>query len=147
MADCSDLVSDPVLTCARGRRPLHSRLPPMRRFVAALHLAGILAALLIFDRQAEAAANSPEIQLAAAFELPQLPKGPGLPALTGPSADWRQFDAFFTFVVKRFADDVPANLKDSLGDAFLDSRYELTSAVAPGRGGNPVPGLFINGWG
>ena len=86
------------------------------------------------------------LQLAAAFELPQLPKVPGLPPLTGPSAEWRQFDSFFTFVVKRFGDVVPANLKDSLGDAFLDSRYELTSAVAPGKGGNPVPELFINGW-
>jgi hypothetical protein len=33
-----------------------------------------------------------------------------------------------------------------LGEAFLDSRYELTSAIAPGKGGNPVPELFINGW-
>jgi hypothetical protein len=41
---------------------------------------------------------------------------------------------------------VPANLKDPLGDAFLDSRYELTSAIAPGKGGNPVPELFVNGW-
>src|SRR6059058_4734801 len=86
------------------------------------------------------------VHWSAAFELPQLPKVPGLPSLTGPSADWRQFDSFFTFVVKRFGDDVPANLKDSLGDAFLDSRYELTTAVAPGKGGNPVPELFINGW-
>ncbi|HEX7230515.1 MAG TPA: lytic transglycosylase domain-containing protein, partial [Candidatus Binatia bacterium] len=31
-------------------------------------------------------------------------------------------------------------------DAFLDSRYELTSAIAPGKGGNPVPELFVNGW-
>ncbi len=33
-----------------------------------------------------------------------------------------------------------------MGDAFLDSRYELTSAIAPGKGGNPVPELFLNGW-
>ena len=33
-----------------------------------------------------------------------------------------------------------------MADAFLDSRYELTSAIAPGKGGNPVPELFINGW-
>jgi hypothetical protein len=30
------------------------------------------------------------IRLAAAFQLPQLP------GLTGPSADWRQWDSFFT---------------------------------------------------
>jgi len=96
------------------------------------------------------ASDTKEVQLAAAFQLPQLPQlpqVPGLPSgLTGPSADWRQFDSFFTFVVKRFGEDVPANLKDPLGDAFLDSRYELTSAVAPGKGGNPVPELFVNGW-
>ena len=99
--------------------------------------------LLLFPAALNAARHPAETQLAAAFELPKVP---GLPSLTGPSADWRQFDSFFTFVVKRFGDDVPANLKDSLGDAFLDSRYELSSAVAPGRGGNPVPELFVNGW-
>ena len=41
---------------------------------------------------------------------------------------------------------MPANLKGSVGDAFLDSRYELTSAIAPGMGGNPVPQLFSNSW-
>ena len=118
----------------------------MRLFAGSLPLAALLAVFLIFNGQADAAGNSREVQLAAAFELPQLPKVPGLPSLTGPSADWRQFDAFSTFVVKRFADNVPASLKDSLGEAFLDSRYELTSAIAPGKGGNPVPELFINGW-
>ena len=103
----------------------------------------LLTPAFVFGGPAHAAQNSPELQLAAAFELPKIP---GLPSLTGPSADWRQFDAFFTFVVKRFGDDVPANLKDSLSDAFLDTRYELTSAIAPGKGGNPVPELFINGW-
>jgi len=97
----------------------------------------------VFDAQVSAAENSPEFQFAAAFELPKVP---GLPSLTGASADWRQFDSFFTFVVKRFGDDVPGNLKESLSDAFLDSRYELTSAIAPGKGGNPVPELFINSW-
>jgi hypothetical protein len=101
------------------------------------------AVLLLFTAPLEAAENPPDRQFAAAFELPKVP---GLPSLTGPSADWRQFDSFFTFVVKRFGDDIPANLKDSLGDAFLDSRYELTTAIAPGKGGNPVPELFVNGW-
>jgi hypothetical protein len=81
-----------------------------------------------------------EMKLAAAFQLPQLPGS------SGPSVDWRQWDSFFTFVVKRFGQDVPVAQKDSLGDAFLDSRYELTSAIAPGQGGNPVPELFLNGW-
>jgi transglycosylase-like protein with SLT domain len=141
----SDLAMDSMLTVNSGR-PFHFRLQPRRLFTGVLHVAVLLVGFLISDGQAAASNNSRELQLAAAFELPQLPKVPGLPSLTGPSADWRQFDSFFTFVVKRFGDDVPANLKDSLGDAFLDSRYELTTAVAPGKGGNPVPELFINGW-
>jgi hypothetical protein len=84
--------------------------------------------------------SAAKIQLAAGFQLPQLP------GASGPSVDWRQWDSFFTFVVKRFGQDVPGGLKDSLGDAFLDSRYELTSAIAPGKGGNPVPELFLNAW-
>ncbi len=80
------------------------------------------------------------LQLAAAFPFPQLP------GTSGPSVDWRQWDSFFTFVVKRFGQDVPGGLKDSLGDAFLDSRYELTNAIGPGQGGDPVPELFLNGW-
>lgn len=113
-------------------------------WLQALAVAFVL--LSIIAAPAGAAQNAPDRELAAAFQLPQLPQLPGLSSVTGPSADWRQFDAFFTFVVKRFGEDVPAGLKDSLSDAFLDSRYELTSTVAPGRGGNPVPQLFVNGW-
>ena len=119
------------------------------RFAASLRLralAAVVAVMATCAAPSGAAQNPPDHRLAAAFQLPQLPQIPGLPALTGPSADWRQFDAFFTFVVKRFGEDVPAGLKDSLADAFLDSRYELTSAVAPGGGGNPVPQLFVDGW-
>ena len=84
--------------------------------------------------------NRPVVMPAAAFQLPQLP------GLGGPSADWRQYDSFFTFVVKRFGQDLGGDLKDSLGDAFLDSRYELTSTVARVGGGNPVPELFVSSW-
>ena len=122
------------------------RMRSRRALVRALLGAALLVGLLISGARADTSKNTRQIQLAAAFQLPQLPQVPGLPSLTGPSADWRQFDSFFTFVVKRFGDDVPANLKDPLGDAFLDSRYELTSAVAPGQGGNPVPQLFVDGW-
>src|SRR5678815_3693905 len=71
----------------------------------------------------------PQLLRAASFQLPQLPQIPGL---SGKSADWRQWDSFFTFVVKRFGQELPENLKDPLAGAFLDSRYELTSAIAPG---------------
>jgi hypothetical protein len=84
--------------------------------------------------------KEPDVRLAAAFELPKLP------GISGQAADWRQWDSFFTFVVKRFGQDVSGDLKDSLGAAFLDSRYELNNAIAPGKGGNPVPDLFLNAW-
>jgi hypothetical protein len=135
-----------MLTLDSWRRQFQVRLPSTQLLARALHAAGLLFGILFTGGQGDAFNNARELQLAAAFQLPQLPQVPGLSSLTGPSADWRQFDSFFTFVVKRFGDDVPANLKDSLGDAFLDSRYELTSAIAPGKGGNPVPELFINGW-
>jgi hypothetical protein len=105
-------------------RPISAQLRPL-----ALPAAALLLGLLISSAQADTAKNIREIQLAAAFQLPQLPQVPGLPALTGPSADWRQFDSFFTFVVKRFGDDVPANLKDPLGDAFLDSPRRQSRAA------------------
>jgi len=135
-----------MLTFDSSRRPFKRCLKSTRLRAHLVHAAALLLGLLISGAHADASDKTGQVQFAAAFQLPQLPQVPGLPALTGPSADWRQFDSFFTFVVKRFGDDVPANLKDPLGDAFLDSRYELTSAVAPGQGGNPVPQLFIDGW-
>jgi hypothetical protein len=84
--------------------------------------------------------EEPDLRLAAAFELPKLP------GVSGQAADWHQWDSFFTFVVKRFGQNVSGDLKDSLGAAFLDSRYELNNAIAPGKGGNPVPDLFLNAW-
>src|SRR5581483_3799890 len=64
--------------------------------------------LVIFvpTAKAEAPKQAP-VQLAAAFQLPQLPNvGSQLQNLTGPSADWRQWDSFFTFIVKRFGQDL-----------------------------------------
>jgi hypothetical protein len=87
---------------------------------------------------------APNVQLAAAFQLPQLPQ---LPGLAVPAADWRQWDAFFTFIVKRFGQDVSGDLRDSIGEAFLDTRYELSATVGRlSAGQNPVPQLFLNGW-
>jgi hypothetical protein len=73
------------------------------------------ATFLFFILASAPAANEtkpPELKLAAAFQLPQLP------GLSGPSADWRQWDAFFTFVVKQFGQELSGDLKDSLGKRF-----------------------------
>src|SRR5215475_12239209 len=110
----------------------------MRTFFFALQTT-----LLIVTLRSAVAAHEtrpPELKLAAAFQLPQLP------GLSGPSADWRQWDSFFTFVVKQFGQELSGDLKDSLGDVFLDSRYELTSAIALAGGQNPVPELFLSDW-
>ncbi len=146
MALCISAALDSIVIVKRDRSPAPYRLQFARRIAGAVFAAALLVLCWTPDGQADASKTSRELQLAAGFELPQLPNVPGLSALTGPSASWQQFDSFFTFIVKRFGQDVPADLKDSLGDAFLDSRYELTSAIAPGKGGNPVPELFINGW-
>jgi hypothetical protein len=124
------------------------RLSKNLRFLAKragsiLSLFAIVNLIPVQAMRAEEKTKPPELKFAAAFQLPQLPQIPGL---SGPSADWRQWDSFFTFVVKRFGQDLPDNFKDPLGGAFLDSRYELTNAIAPGKGGNPVPQLFLNGW-
>jgi hypothetical protein len=111
----------------------------MRAFSLALKT--ILLLILFAPSLKADEAKPPELKLAAAFQLPQLP------GLSGPSADWRQWDAFFTFVVKQFGQELSGDLKDSLGEVFLDSRYELATAIAPsGAGQNPVPELFVSGW-
>jgi hypothetical protein len=82
----------------------------------------------------------PEVRVAQ-FQLPQLPR------LGGAAADWRQWDGFFTFVVKRFGQDIGGDLREPLGEVFLDSRYELTNTVARlSSGQNPVPELFVSSW-
>ena len=110
----------------------------MRTFLLALETT--LLVVVLRSTIAASEAKPPEVKLAAAFQLPQLP------GLSGPSADWRQWDSFFTFVVKQFGQELSGDLKDSLGEAFLDSRYELTSAIASSGGQNPVPELFLSGW-
>jgi hypothetical protein len=109
-----------------------------RTFISALETA--LLVVLLSSAVAANEAKLPEVKLAAAFQLPQLP------GLSGPSADWRQWDSFFTFVVKQFGQELSGDLKDSLGEVFLDSRYELTSVIASSGGQNPVPELFLSGW-
>jgi hypothetical protein len=86
-----------------------------RTFISALETA--LLVVLLSSAVAANEAKLPEVKLAAAFQLPQLP------GLSGPSADWRQWDSFFTFVVKQFGQELSGDLKDSLGESFLDSRF------------------------
>jgi Transglycosylase SLT domain len=103
----------------------------------------LVVSLVLVARGSELEAKDPtrpELRVAQ-FQLPQLP------GLSGPPADWRQWDAFFTFVVKRFGQDVSGDLRDQLGEAFLDSRYELTSTLARlPSGQDPVPDLFLTSW-
>jgi len=106
----------------------------MRTFFSALE--AIFLVVILTSAEAANEAKPPEVKLAAAFQLPQIP------GLSGPSVDWHQWDSFFTFVVKQFGQDLSGDLKDSLGEAFLDSRYELTSAVAPGQVGIQYPTCF-----
>ena len=113
-------------------------------FLLVLSVATAILFMSIIARTNSKEAARREIQFAAAFQLPQWPQ---LPGLSGPSADWRQWDSFFTFVVKRFGQDVSGDLRDSVAEVFLDSRYELTGTLSRLRAGeNPVPQLFLNGW-
>jgi hypothetical protein len=101
----------------------------------------ILAIAVISVATSDGNEKPSEVRLAAAFQLPQLP------GLGGPSADWRQWYAFFTFIVKRLGQDMSGDLRSSLAEAFLDSRYELTHTLSRlGGRQNPVPQLFVNAW-
>jgi hypothetical protein len=61
---------------------------------------------------------------------------------------WQQWDAFLTFVVKRFAQDSSGQLRRAVLDVLLDARYELLDALAPPYPGapDPVPGFFLHTW-
>ncbi|HUI24649.1 MAG TPA: lytic transglycosylase domain-containing protein [Candidatus Kryptonia bacterium] len=63
-------------------------------------------------------------------------------------AKWQQWDAFLTFIVKRFARDTSGELHRALLDVLLDARYELLDALVPPVPGapDPVPGFFIRTW-
>jgi hypothetical protein len=64
---------------------------------------------------------------------------------TGPQGDWRQWDAFFTNVIKKLGADFRPELRDRLAETFLDARYQLTSALSSGAA-DPVPQLFADAW-
>lgn len=64
---------------------------------------------------------------------------------TAPSADWRQWDSFFTQVVKKLGEDFQPALRDQLGEFFLDGRHRLVDALRAGSA-DPVPELFTESW-
>lgn len=115
----------------------------VKSFFARVTIIRLASAILLLTPMTAVAAQhgaTGDVQVAAALQLQ-------LPGLGGPAADWRQWDSFFTFVVKRFGQDISGDLRNTLAEAFLDSRYELTNTVAQLRSGqNPVPELFLNGW-
>ncbi|HLK10723.1 MAG TPA: lytic transglycosylase domain-containing protein, partial [Candidatus Binatia bacterium] len=61
---------------------------------------------------------------------------------------WQRWDAFLTFVVKRFAGDASGELRQAILAVLLDARYELLEALAPSSPGapDPVPALFVRTW-
>ena len=64
---------------------------------------------------------------------------------TGGNVDWRQWDSFFTTVVKKLAEDLPEAQRDQLRDLFLDSRYQLVQSLSLGTS-DPVPSLLQDSW-
>jgi len=84
-----------------------------------LQLGPVVAALASSVWAAERAPTR-EVQIAA-LALP-----------TGARADWRQWDSFFTFAVKRLGQELRPAQRDQVGEVFLDARYQLTQTVASG---------------
>src|SRR5215510_428949 len=66
-------------------------------------------------------AKPPELKLAAAFQLPQLP------GLSGPSADWRQWDSFFRVRRQTIRSRVERRLERFIGGCV--SRFPLRTDI------------------
>jgi hypothetical protein len=100
----------------------------------------LVASLVVSARLTAAGVKAKPALLAA---TPQLPGVPRLEA----SADWRQWDSFFTFIVRRFGQEISGEPREALAQVFLVSRYELTQTITRLRAGqNPVPQLYLNAW-
>jgi hypothetical protein len=110
----------------------------------------LLASLAVRDPRAVEGA----VTVTFAFDVEPRAPGPAPePALSEAElAAWQarleRWDAFLTFVVKRFARDEAEEPRRALADVLLDSRYELLEALAPTEPGapDPVPGLFVRTW-
>src|SRR5579885_172701 len=97
-------------------------------------------------------ADAVEVTLAFAVEPRAGPPAPE-PALTPEELRrweerWQRWDAFLTFVVKRFAGDASGELREAVLAVLLDARYDLLAALAPSGPGapDPVPALFVRTW-
>ncbi len=65
------------------------------------------------------------------------------------NAQWQQWDAFFTFVIKQLARQTQSEeLQDTLLDILLDTRYQIQAILKwqPGATQDPVKALFIRSW-
>jgi hypothetical protein len=93
----------------------------------------VLAAALLVMSAARANETNTEVRVAA-LALP-----------TGASADWQQWDSFVTNVVKRLGEDFQPELREQLGEFFLDGRHRLVEVLRTGSV-DPVAQLFNESW-
>ena len=101
-------------------------------FTAALAVTAVIA-LVAAGLWAREAPKSSDQRLAA-LALP-----------IGANADWQQWDSFLTSIVKKLGESFQPTQQEQLGDAFLDSRYQLVQALSSGSS-DPVPQLFVETW-
>jgi hypothetical protein len=103
------------------------------RFLNKISLLAVVLSLLATGAWSWVSEKKRETQLAA-LALPTLAR-----------ADWQQWDAFLTNVVKKLAQDFRPDQRDQLSELFLDSRYRLVQALSSGAS-DPVPQLFTDAW-
>jgi soluble lytic murein transglycosylase-like protein len=106
----------------------------MRSFSRYKWILSFLAAMLVAS-----AAGAKEIDKKADIRLAAL----ALPTVA--SADWQQWDSFLTNVVKTLNEEFQPELRDQLGEFFLDARHRLVDALRAGSA-DPVVELFIESW-
>ncbi len=86
--------------------------------------------------------GSPQARMARVPEPARL-AALGLPF--GQRADWRQWDAFLTHVVKALGQDFSGEPREQLEEIFLDARHQIVQARSSGSS-DPVPRLLIDTW-